>query len=323
MLLTKKTQTSPKTAASKKAATETPSKNSAVQNSTTSPAESTSTPNKDVCTSPPPKDPPLLNTAFYPSGYIEFWVPKDKDPATTRCVPSLFRKPESSYSGSHARVSQPAYNRLCEMYNNCVYCRPEANGIIHIYEDYAGEGIGEVIVHEIAEYHKAAARGHLASAWACAEALALFFAGEDNDDWMAIGDGARVEDILRLVAWMFLDALARLDAADTQLAGIENIGLVLGSMCNAIGQCSDAYDEQGEIWRIEDWAKERGVQMRIVHGSYEDEGRDDWKAEFEKVLKKFKKEHYGPRGAGFGRIKMGLQKMSNRQKEELNKGNVF
>ena len=77
--------------------------------------------------------------------YIELQDPNRDPDSEARHL----RKEKEDYDGSELKISKDGYDNLIKMYIEVEKRTPESNGIVHIYEDYAGYGIIEVLEKQV------------------------------------------------------------------------------------------------------------------------------------------------------------------------------
>lgn len=79
--------------------------------------------------------------------FLEFWTPASAKKDVP--VPRVFRKYESEYNGDGALITENGYGRLIDIYNQISFRVPELNGMVPIYEDWAGYGMIEVLEKQV------------------------------------------------------------------------------------------------------------------------------------------------------------------------------
>ncbi|KAF8251562.1 hypothetical protein K440DRAFT_613389 [Wilcoxina mikolae CBS 423.85] len=196
--------------------------------------------------------------------YIEFWTPHDakkKVPKTWR-PDRIFRKGESDFTNSPAKISLEAYGRLCDIYNAVTSLNPggssEGCGILEVFR-------GQLWEYERLVKKKSPQTDVMKHLWPVCEAMAFFFVGEEDEGWLMVDDADDIAELVALFGGMYLDCLGRLEKLGLLVKDwpIQNLGLVMGIMCS-LGDGWDVINHNKETaWtdEIADMAKEKGIEM--------------------------------------------------------------
>lgn len=194
------------------------------------------------------------------------------------------KKAKKDHNGSEVKISEGGYKRLAKMYVECDKRDPDNNGYIHIFEDFRGYGIIEVIGAQIADYVKEQKKASpdIFKSFEIIEALSFFFDGTYDDAWTHVDDGDGVEDLVKLIGVMIVDCFHRMEFAQRPLAPllskpeltpIKNAELVMG-LCLGFGSILRGIMGDGpspwekEIWKI---AERRVLELRDTKGRMEKE----------------------------------------------------
>ncbi|PUU75483.1 hypothetical protein B9Z19DRAFT_1090294 [Tuber borchii] len=258
--------------------------------------------------------------------YIELQDPNREPDAEVRHL----RKEKEDYDGSEIKISKDGYDNLIKMYIEVEKRTPESNGIVHIYEDYAGYGIIEVLEKQILQYEREKKKSHFElKIYAIVEALVFFLDSSYDGRWMNVDDGDRVEELICLMGTLFIDCFRELDKenpigrwlAPPDKTPLKNLGLVMGLAIGVAG-CWLGDDESMDFWsqEIERMAEARGIQLRNCNGPIKEKSDGTKKLDFSAQLKAYKKKNTG---AGMGGNHFDLSKISEAERRRLDEGNIF
>ncbi|CUS10079.1 unnamed protein product [Tuber aestivum] len=258
--------------------------------------------------------------------YIELQDPNQEPDVEVRHL----RKEKKDYNGSELKISKDGYDNLIKMYIEVEKRTPESNGIAHIYEDYAGYGIIEVLEKQILQYEKEKKKSHFElKLYAIVEALAFFLDSSYDGRWMNVDDGDRVEELICLMGTLFIDCFRELDKetpigrwlAPPDKTPLKNLGLVMGLAISAAG-CWMGDAESMDFWsqEIERMAEARGIQLRDCNGPIKEKSDGTKKLDFGAQLKAYKKKN---RGASIGGSHFDLSKISEAERRRLDEGDIF
>ena len=103
----------------------------------------------------------------------------------SRGVPRHAIKLEEPSDGSEYKISEPASERLLNLYAESDKRNPYEFGIAHIYEDYHAEGVLEVLENEVLDYKIALEKPKPSNTllFEIAEALAFFLTSNYDVPW--------------------------------------------------------------------------------------------------------------------------------------------
>jgi hypothetical protein len=103
----------------------------------------------------------------------------------------FFAKAPEVSTGSQAKISIPAYDRLELLYNASDAQNPDLGGIIHMWRDQEGYLVIEIINGQLWEYERKAGQRKrkvdvLQELWPIIEALVFFFHGKEDSHWLGM-----------------------------------------------------------------------------------------------------------------------------------------
>ncbi|KAA8902955.1 hypothetical protein FN846DRAFT_954848 [Sphaerosporella brunnea] len=222
----------------------------------------------------------------------------------------LFAKLPEVNTGSAAKISAPAHDRLNLLYDATDAQNPDLGKFIHFWRDSEGYMVIEIFHGQLWEYERTVGRRKqpadvLTELWPIAEAMAFYFMGDDDDMWMNVDDGEGLFELLELFGAFFLDILHRLDNEGLLRhdGPIENLGLVMGAMLSLPDDweqlTGDGVDWAREIMQL---AKAKGIELltlkdAVVPYQEQNEPMDDDEPgrtyDFKKQMREYKK-RYGP-----------------------------
>ncbi|CAZ82943.1 unnamed protein product [Tuber melanosporum] len=258
--------------------------------------------------------------------YVELQDPNEEPDVEVRHL----RKEKKDYTGSEVKISKEGYDNLIKMYIEVEKRTPESNGIAHIYEDYAGYGIIEVMEKQILQYEKEKKKSHFElKLYAIVEALVFFLDSSYDGRWMHVDDGDRVEELMCLMGTLFVDCFRELDKetpigrwlAPPDKTPLKNLGLIMGLAIGAAG-CWMGDAESMDFWsqEIERMAEARGIQLRNCSGPIKEKSDGTKMLDFSSQLKAYKKRNGAP---SIGGNHFDLSKISEAERRRLDEGDIF
>ncbi|KAA8901302.1 hypothetical protein FN846DRAFT_957502 [Sphaerosporella brunnea] len=192
---------------------------------------------------------------------------QDEDLPTGRIY---FKGLDAEDTGSPARVSLAALERLCLLYNAADAQNPDLGEVIHMVRDAEGYAVISIFHGELSQYQRHTAQRKKSAdvvmdLWPIVEALAFFLWGSDDAHWMHVDDGEGVRRLVEVFGAMYLDSLLRLDAEGFLRTDgpIKNLPLVMGIMLGLAADWTSISGEKSVGWAREilRLAQEKGIDL--------------------------------------------------------------